>query len=195
MSPIFYNILYPIFDIWYLSGFTYEPNEFMKNKIFFYNFVWKVKSNQTISHVYYILPTFIITIIIITLLMIFFTGLQRDEHAEVVGHGQGSLLCFARGQGRLFIIVLIIVIIMIITMIIKIILRLQFTVMPVLGGLGCSWPATLSTTSGNSFFRRSIKWTLNMWTTHFAKQTLHFLFSGFEATMQSVTCDWNVQTW
>merc|ERR1719192_2903534 len=23
------------------SGFTYEPNEFMKNKIFFYNFVWK----------------------------------------------------------------------------------------------------------------------------------------------------------
>ena len=86
--------------------------------------------------------------------MIFFTGLQRDEHAEVVGHGQGSLLCFARGQGRLFIIVLIIVIIiiiMIITMIIKIILRLQFTVMPVLGGLECSWPATLSTTSGNSF--------------------------------------------
>ena len=22
-------------------GFTYDPNEFMKNKIFFYNFVWK----------------------------------------------------------------------------------------------------------------------------------------------------------
>ena len=123
----------------------------MKNKIFFYNFVWKVKSNQPISHVHYILPTFMIKIIIIILLIIFFTGLQRDEHAEVVGHGQGSLLCFARGQGRLFIIVLIIVIIIIITMSIKIILRLQFTVMPVLGGLGCSWPATLSTTSGNSF--------------------------------------------
>ena len=103
MSPIFHNILYLIIFCIKLSGFTYEPNEFMKNKIFFYNFVWKVKSNQPISHVHYILPTFMIKIIILILLMIFFTGLQRDEHAEVVGHGQGSLLCFARGQGRLFI--------------------------------------------------------------------------------------------
>ena len=41
-----------------------------------------------------------IKIIIIIFFIVFFTGLQRDEHAEVVGHGEGSLLCFARGQGR-----------------------------------------------------------------------------------------------
>ena len=63
---------------------------------------------------------------------------------------EGKVGCSSMTIVLIVIINMIIMSIVIITIIIKIILRLQFTVMPALGGLGCSWPATLSTTSGNS---------------------------------------------